>query len=184
MSPQEYGRRHAPDISTSSRYNRKNFPRPQHLGRAANLAHGKEPLADVLFDPFASNFRRVPAELRKKDNFSGTLTSATLTRHGNGRTWVVTAPGGRPHPRGRGTAQRRYREALIGPTRPTTLTRRNRGRQHVQRLLREVQGEARLPGHRGGVEDRHEHGEGQVPGLWHHREPDPREGQGLIHPAG
>jgi hypothetical protein len=63
----------------------------------------------------------------------GTLTSAAtppalLSRpatHGMGRTWVVTAPGGRPHIQATGPVQRQAERGLpprtgIGPIRPTT----------------------------------------------------------------
>src|SRR3954470_22577781 len=82
-------------MGASSPYNRKNFPGPQHCRRVANLAHRENRRSTSYLIHFAGNFRRVRAQLRKKDDFSGTLTSAALTRHGNGRTWVVTAPGGK-----------------------------------------------------------------------------------------
>src|SRR5207248_9840633 len=58
---------------------------------------------------------------------------------------------------------------------------RGRDGPDVQRLLREMQGEAGLRRPRGGFEDRDEDGQGQVPGLRYHGQPHPRQG---LTPAG
>lgn len=71
-------------------------------------------------------------------------------------------------------------------TRRDRIDRRTRRGGHrgrpgpdLQRLLRQVQGEAGLRGAHRSFEDRDEHGQGQVSGVRHNSEPHPGQGKGL-----